>query len=300
MELATLQLFLDVVQRGSFATVARDRQIDPSSVSRAIAALEAELGVRLFERTTRKLSPTEAGSLYFAQVEPLVSELQAAAARAKDLSQTPSGVLRVTASNAFGLTCIVPLLPAFQQRYPKVTVDLNLTDAVVDLLTERLDLAIRLGPLPDSSLVAQRLLVTRYYVCASPGYLARCGYPATPDDIAQHNSLLFPLPGFRSRWRFRDAQGQERGVDVQGQITISNALALRQCAIAGMGVTLLADWLIGQDLRMGQLVALFPHYQVTATDFETSAWLLYPSRAYRPLKVSAFATFLLENLPSLP
>ncbi|MGB3612649.1 MAG: LysR family transcriptional regulator [Elainellaceae cyanobacterium] len=297
MDVSVLQLFVDVQRQGSFAAAARDRNIDPSAVSRAIAGLEAELGVRLFQRTTRQLSMTEAGRLYFEQIEPLMEDIQAAAARAKDLSQTPTGTLRVTASNAFGLTCIVPMLPEFERQYPQVAVDLWLTDAVVDLLGDRLDMAVRLGPLPDSSLIAQRLMPTRYRVCASPQYLAQQGHPNHPSEIAQRNGLLFPLAGFRSRWRFRDETGQMNEVPVQGRTTISNAIALRHCAIAGMGLALLADWLIDADLQSGRLIDLFPKYDVTATDFETSAWLLYPSRAYRPLKVNKFAEFLMEQLP---
>ena len=149
MDVSTLQLFIEVVRQGSFAAVARDRQLDPSSVSRAIANLEKELGVRLLQRTTRQLSPTEAGLTYFERVEPLVEELQQALAVTTDMSQQPKGQLRITASVSFGLTCIVPLLPQLEAQYPDLTVDLLLTDAVVDLLAERVDVAVRLGRLAD-------------------------------------------------------------------------------------------------------------------------------------------------------
>ncbi|MEO1593031.1 MAG: LysR substrate-binding domain-containing protein [Cyanobacteria bacterium J06632_22] len=291
MEVSTLQLFVAVVRQGSFAAVARDRNIDPSSVSRAIANLETELGVRLFQRTTRKLSPTEAGATYFERIEPLVEDLQQAGDLAAEMAAQPKGQLRVTASVSFGLKCIVPLLPAFQDRYPALTVDLLLTDAVVDLLTERVDVAIRLGLLADSTLIAQRLIPTRYAVCASRDYLARTHVIRYPTDLTQHNCLRFPLAGFRSQWLFRDRQDNVTGVNVQGQTVISNAVALRDCAAAGMGLALLPHWLIRSEISDGTLVNVLPHYDVTATDFHTAAWLVYPSRRYIPAKVTAFSRF---------
>lgn len=291
-----LQLFVDVMRQGSFAAVARDRNLDPSSVSRAIAGLEAELGIRLFQRTTRQLSPTEAGAAYFERIEPLVEEIQQAIAIATDISGQPKGTLRITTSTSFGKKCIVPLLPAFQAKYPDLAVDLLLTDAVVDLFAERIDIAIRLGLLSDSTLIAQQLMQTHYAVCASPQYLEHCEPLKKPSDLEHHNCLLFPLEGFRSRWIFRDRNGNQSEVLVQGRTTISNAIALQQCAIAGMGLALLPNWLIDEDLQTGSLINVFPDYEVTATDFSTAAWLVYPSRTYVPLKVRAFIDFLKHSI----
>jgi DNA-binding transcriptional LysR family regulator len=296
MELSVLQTFVDVVKQGSFAAVARERNVDPSSVSRAIANLEEELGIRLLQRTTRQLSPTEAGMAYFQRIEPLVEEMQQAIDIAADMSGQPKGTLRITASVSFGLKCLVPLLPDFRSMYPDLTVDLLLTDTTVDLFTERIDLAIRLGLLADSTLIAQQLMQTDYFVCASPQYLKQWGHPNTPSDIAQHNCLLFPLAGFRSRWRFKDRNQAETEVFVQGHTMISNAIALQQCAIAGMGLALLPNWLIDDDLRDGALVNVFPSYDVTATEFSTAAWLVYPSRTYVPLKVQVFIDFLKQAI----
>jgi DNA-binding transcriptional LysR family regulator len=292
MDLSVLQIFIEVVRQGSFAAVARDRNIDPSSVSRAIAGLEEELGIRLLQRTTRQLSPTEAGVAYFERIEPLVDEMQQAIEIATDIAGHPKGTLRVTASVSFGLTCIVPRLHDFNTMYPDLTVDLLLTDANLDLFAERIDLAIRLGLLADSTLIAQQLMRTRYFVCASPHYLQQWGHPTHPREIETHNCLLFPLPGFRSRWIFKDASGDESTVIVQGRTIISNAIALQQCAIAGIGLALLPNWLIDTDLRAGTLTNVFPDYDVTATDFNTAAWFVYPSRAYIPLKVRVFIDFL--------
>ncbi|TYQ27767.1 LysR family transcriptional regulator [Pseudanabaena sp. UWO311] len=296
MELSVLQIFVDVVKQGSFAAVARERNVDPSSVSRAIAGLEEELGIRLFQRTTRQLSPTEAGMSYFQRIEPLVEEMQQAIDVASDMSGQPKGILRITASVSFGLKCIVPLLPDFRLLYPDLTVELLLADAIVDLFTERIDLAIRLGLLADSTLIVQRLMQTHYFVCASPEYLQQKGHPKIPSDIEKHDCLLFPLTGFRSKWRFRNIDREESEVFVQGKTIISNAIALQQCAIAGMGLALLPNWLIGDDIRDGRLVNVFPSYDVTARDFSSAAWLVYPSRAYVPLKVRVFIDFLKQRI----
>lgn len=296
MDLSVLQIFVEVMRHGSFAAVARERNIDPSSVSRTVAGLESELGIRLFQRTTRKLSPTEAGVTYFERVEPLIEEIQEAADIAKDISGNPKGTIRITASVSFGLKCIVPLLSKFEKNYPELTVDLLLTDSVIDLFTERIDVAIRLGQLTDSTLIIQKLMETRYSVCASPDYLKRCGQPQTPNDIEKHNCLLFPLIGFKTRWIFKDKTGNIQEIPVRGNTIISNAIALQQCAISGMGLTLLPHWLIDEDICNCKLVNLFPDYQVTATNFNTAAWLLYPSRAYIPLKVRVFVEELRKHV----
>ena len=296
MDLSVLQIFIEVMRHGSFAAVARERNIDPSSVSRTVAALESELGIRLFQRTTRKLSPTEAGMTYFERIEPLIEEMQQAADIAKDISGNPKGTIRVTCSVSFGIKCIIPLLPEFQAKYPELTIDLLLTDSVVDLLNERIDVAIRLGQPTDSTLIMQKLMETRYSVCASPDYLQQYGQPQIPKDIESHNCLLFPLIGFKTRWIFKHKTGNVQEIPVRGNTIISNAIALQQCAISGMGLTLLPHWLIDEDINTGKLVRLFPDYQVTATNFNTAAWLLYPSRAYIPHKVRVFVEELRKHL----
>ena len=300
MDTSLLRIFIDAVRRGSFAAVARDRDTDPSSISRAITTLEEELGVRLFQRTTRQLALTEAGSAYFERVASLVEELEQAQLAAADTSDSPRGQLRVTASVSFGQKCLVPLLADFMSAYPELTIDLLLSDAVIDMVTERIDLAIRLGLLTDSTFISSRLLHTIYSVCASPEYLARRGPLRAPHDLKGHDCLLFPFSGFRSRWIFRNDRDELLEVPVTGRVVISNAAALHQCAVAGMGVALLPQWIVGADLRDGVLVNVFPEHAVTATDFNTGAWLLHPSRAYVPLKVRVFMDFLKQEFRERP
>lgn len=296
MDISVLQIFIEVIRQGSFAAVARERNIDPSSVSRAIASLEQELGVKLLQRTTRQISPTEAGTTYFNRIEPLVEELQQAVELVSDISGSPKGTIRVTASVSFGIQCIVPLLAEFQTKYPELTIELLLTDSVVDLLTDRVDLAVRLGLLEDSTLIAQRLIKTNYAVCASSRYLERKGEPNQPNNLHQHNCLLFPLAGFRSRWLFKDRAGLIETIPVKGNTIISNAIALKQCALSGMGLALLPRWLIDPELESGKLIQVLTEYEVTATDFNTSAWLVYPSRTYVPLKVRLLIDFLKQHI----
>ena len=295
MDTKILQTFVEVMRHRSFAAVAKEHNIDPSSVSRAISNLEKELEVRLFQRTTRHLSPTEAGITYFNRIEPLLEEIQ----RAKELvtqTQQPKGTLRVTASVSFGIKCIIPFLAEFESVYPNLSIELLLTDYRLDLLTERIDLAIRLGQLQDSTLIAQRLMLTTYSVCASPKYLEQHESIAQPKDITQHNCLCFPIVEYKTRWIFRDPQKNISKINVHGRTIISNAIGLQQCAIAGMGLALLPHWLVDSEIEKGNLVKVLPDYDVTATDFNTSVWFVYPSRNYVPLKVKIFMDFFKGKL----
>lgn len=296
MDFENLRIFVEVVRRGSFAKVARDRDMDPSSVSRAITLLEEELGTRLLQRSTRRMGLTEAGDLYFARVQALVDELDHARDEARTISSGPVGTLRLTASVGFGHQCVLPLLPAFRALYPALKLELLLTDANLDLVSERVDLAIRLAPSLDTSLIGFKLFNTRYRVCASPSYIAQAKPIRAPADLREHKCLLFALPEFRSRWLFRDQAGDVGVVPIDGEVVISGSLALRECARNGMGPALLANWLIDDDIAQGRLIDLFPNYRVTATDFETAAWLLYPSRTYLPNKVRVMIDFLKKNL----
>ena len=296
MELSTLQLFVEIVRSGSFAAVARVRGVDPSSVSRAIAALEKDLGLRLFQRTTRRLAPTEAGMRYFHRVEPLLEEFERARLSAAEAAQQPRGVLRITAPVSFTQLHLVPLLPEWARRYPELNLELLSTNAIVDLLEQRVDVAVRLGALPDSSLVGRRLRSMDYVVCASPDYLQRHGEPQAPADLRHHECLRFPVPAYGARWRFRCRDGDIEGVPVAGRFVIANGLALRDCAVAGLGVALLPRWNVAREIDDGRLRALLDDYQATASQFDIAAWIVYPSRSYLPLKVRVFVDFLMEKL----
>jgi len=294
-----MKTFVEVAHRGSFAEVARDRNVDPSSVSRAVALLEDEVGVRMFQRSTRRVSLTEAGEIYLARIAAVMDELDHAGEEARGMSSNPTGTLRLTTSVAYGNTCLVPLLPQFRQQYPKIKLELFLTDTVVDLVSERVDLAIRLAQQFEADFVATKLLDTHYRVCASPGYLKKNKAPTKPQELQQHNCLLFPLPDFRSRWIFKNKKGTVEEIPIHGDVTILNALALRACALSGMGPVLLSNWLIDEDIAQGKLIDLFPDYRVTANEFNNAIWLGYPSRVHLPNKVRVMIDFLKQHLGNL-
>lgn len=293
MEITNLTIFVQTMRKRSFAAVARDRGVDPATISRAIASLEEELQLRLFQRTTRKIEPTEAGQVYFERVEPLVEELTKAQLLASEVTEQPQGVLRIACPVSFAQFNLTPLLPEFSQLYPRLRYELVLTDSAPDLISERLDVAIRVGPLPDSSLIVYKLCPLVARICATPQYLKKHGRPQTPQELVEHTCLLLALPGFtRNNWKFTDKEGHSQEVGVSEFLRTSNAMALKQCALAGMGITLQARWMIGRELREGSLVDLFPDYEVSAALDEAAAWLLYPSRSYLPLKVRVFVEFL--------
>ena len=300
MDLAMLRTLALVAQHGSFAAAARVLDLDPSSVSRIVANAEASLGLRIFQRTTRRLRITEEGEIYLRRAVPLIEELEHAREEAGRARSAPSGTLRLTASVAFAHECIVPYIGDFHDRYPEISLELLPTDATLDILANGIDLAIRLAPASEGDLVSTRLIRTRYRVCAAPGYLARCDSLSDPRDLSGLNCLRFALPQFRSRWLFRRAGEAPFEVAVSGRTVIANALSLRQAARDGLGPALLADWLVGGDLAQGDLVGLFPAYDCTATKFDTSAWALYPSRSFLPRKVRVAIDFLRERLRAAP
>jgi DNA-binding transcriptional LysR family regulator len=297
MNIDALRLFVAVAKRGSFATVAKDLDLEPSTVSRTIAGLENDLGVRLFARTTRSMTLSEAGDLYLSKVETLVDELDTARALATNVAATPSGTLRITASVSYGQKMIVPILPKFCATYPDLNVEAVFTDTNVDLVADRFDLAIRLAPAIEGDVIATKLANTRYRLVASPDYMANAPDLDKPSDLFRHKALLFALRNFKSRWIFRHSDGRTEEAPIAGAVTLSPAAALRDGAIYGMGIALLPMWLVDEDIAAGKLVHVLPHLEVTATTFDTAVWLIYPSRAYLPGKVRVMIDYLRRELP---
>ena len=225
---------------------------------------------------------------------PLIEEFAAARAEAHDRAKGPAGRLRATASVSYGQLCIVPRLAAFRARYPDIQLDLLLSDASLDILAERIDLAVRHGTLADSSLVASRLTPVRYQVVASPDYLTHASPIRMPADIAGHPCLAFSFGDYR--WRFpRPSDREPEEVAVTPALTLSNAAAIRLCARQGLGLALMADWTVRDDLASGALVEVLPDYEAAGASFDSAVWLVLPSRRFLPAKTRAFADFLREG-----
>jgi DNA-binding transcriptional LysR family regulator len=296
MDTEHLEMFVEIVQRGSFVAAARHLDIDPAAVTRAVTALEKDLGVRLLERTTRQLVLTEAGKRYHENACKLLQDLKHAADEARDLTSDPSGIVRVTTSVTYGYAVILPLLSALRQAYPALEIDLLLSDAIVDLVAERVDVALRLRQETDTSLVGTRLTKIRYYVCVSPGYLKQHGRPDKPLELGERDCLRCSLRGYRTQWKFRDREGAVQAVNVDGWLVVSNSLALHRAATDGHGPALLPNWLVASDLASGRLIDLFPDHEATPTDFDNAVWLLYTSRSYVPRRVRAFVEFIKQHM----
>ncbi len=288
----TLNAFVEVALLKSFAAAARKLEIDPSSISRSIAGLEEELSLRLFQRTTRRLELTEAGEIYLNRIKPLLNEFDHALDEAHKVSTGTSGTLRITTSVSFAQVCILPLIAEFKHLYPHVKLELLLTDSVVDLVAEGIDLACRLGPKSDSELIGTRLLEPQYHVCVNPDYFNSHPHISQPNDLEQHNCIVFTLPEYRSQWLFKDKKSNLSRVKINSDLSISSAFALRECARSGMGPVLLADWMINEDIKNGKLITILNEYQVAAENFDSAIWLLYPSRNYLPNKTRIMIDYL--------
>ncbi|MEX3008526.1 LysR family transcriptional regulator [Hoeflea sp. TYP-13] len=296
MDIATLKLFVDVAKRQSFAAVARDHDQDPSTVSRTIANLETELGIRLFQRTTRNMNLTEAGEIYLNRMETLIEYMDNAREEALSVSAHPTGSMRITATIAFGQLCLVPLLPQLRQEFPDLRLELHLTDSQIDLVANRVDLAVRLGSRIGGDVIATKLFDSRYLVCASREYLEKHSPINHPIDLVKHRCLLLRTPSVSNNWVARSATGRETVMPVDGDIVISSVLALRQCARGGLGPTLLPEWMVKADLLSGELVNVLPEHEIVGGHAQAAAWLVYPSKRYLPYKVRVIVDFLKRSV----
>jgi DNA-binding transcriptional LysR family regulator len=283
MDTRLLRLFVACSRLGSFAAVADQEGVPPSTVSRAIAALEQEMQARLLNRTTRSMSLTEAGETLLPVAERILSDLEATR---DGLRATPGGRVRISASVAFGEAVLIPLLPGLRAALPDVSLDVVLTDARLDLAKEGIDLALRHGAEVGEDAVAARVGETRYILCAAPEWVARHGMPEGPAAVTRLDCLRYGLPGLRDHWVFGEATAQT-ALAVSGTLDISSPSGVKAAALAGMGPAVLAHWLVRADLAEGRLVDLMPRTSVRpgATADRSGIWLVYPSRDYLPDRV---------------
>lgn len=291
-----MTVFTKVVETGGFTSTAHHFGISPAMVSTHIKTLEKRLGVRLLNRTTRRVSATEVGQNYYERCLHILSELEEAERSATDLQAAPRGRLRVTAPMTFGTRFLGPLVADYLHRYSDVSVQLSLDDRYVDLFEEGFDLAVRVGQLSDSSLIARKLTLAPMILCASPDYLERHGAPETPHDLVHHNCLTYAYSKLRSEWRFIGPQRKEETVQVSGRFLANSGDVLRAVAHKGAGIILIPQFIIEQELKAGSLIRLLPDYATIATPVHA----VYPHSHYLSAKIRTFVDFLIArfNEPS--
>ena len=279
--------FVAVVDANSFTEAANKLKTSVAQVSRRVSALEERLAVKLLVRTTRKVSVTEAGQTYYQHCRSLVEGLENAELAVTQMQTAPKGLLKITAPVAYGESHIVPLLTEFLQQHPLVDLELNLTNNRVDLVESGMDVAIRLGHLPDSSLIAKRLATRQLYVCATPDYLERYGVPYTLSELDKHNCLV----GSSGHWRFKENR-REKAIKVSGRIHCNSGFALLNAAEKSLGLVQLPDYYVKEALDSGELVEVLSDYR----DEREGVWALYPNNRNLSPKVRLVIDFLAEKL----
>jgi DNA-binding transcriptional LysR family regulator len=295
LPLHDLAVFAAVAESEGFSAAARRLGVSKAMVSVAIARLERRLGVRLMQRTTRRLSLTEAGAAALPHAQQaLLAAREAEEAATRSLT-SPRGILRLNAPMSFGLLHVAPALGAFARTYPEVRVDLVLDDRVLDLAAGGFDLALRIGTLPDSALVSQHLGQSRNVIVADPEYLARAGTPASPRDLAGHAALLYSLATSGPRWTLTRGKRSET-VRVSGPMQANNSLVLRRALLQGLGLARIPWFVVGEDLAKRRLAQVLPEWELPAQDIHA----LTTSREYQPRKTRAFVEFFRSRLGTPP
>jgi DNA-binding transcriptional LysR family regulator len=288
-----MKVFAAVVEAGSFTGATRTLDMSKAAVSRYVADLEERLGVRLLHRTTRKLSPTTEGEIFYARCRELLDNLDEAEAEITSRSGEASGLLKVNVPVTFGLMHLAPLWPIFLARHPKLDLDITLSDRVVDLVEDGFDLAVRIGQLPASSLISRKLASTRMVLCASPGYLARRGEPLRPDELLQHDVISYSLFSSGENWRFTGPDG-EVSVKVVPRVRTNSGDTCRAAALQDYGIVLQPTFIVGADLAQGTLREIMPAYR----SIELGVYAVYPSRKFVSPKVRLLIDFLVEAFAS--
>lgn len=290
--LTALTVFRRAVELGSFAAAGRLLGLSPAAISKNIGELEAHLGLRLFNRTTRRMSPTEAGALYYERIAGVLDDLEAADGALGSLQHLPRGRLKVSAPLTLSLIGLSPAIPRFLARHPDLSLDLHLDDRRVDIVGDGYDVAIRGSDrLEDSSLVARKLMTLGHVVCAAPDYLDRQGTPAVPEALSTHACIQFTLSGHAADWTFR--QGSRTAtVAVDGRYKVTSSLAVRDALRAGFGLSLIPRLYVQDDLAQGRLRTVLDDW----TAVETAIYAVYPSRRQMAAKVRAFLDFIVQAL----
>lgn len=293
--LQPIRIFVSVVQNGSLSAAGRQLGLSAASVSRHLSALETMLACRLVNRTSRKLTLTEAGEIYYSKVEHILQQISEANTTVSGLQSLPRGTLRVHARMLVGQLIVVPALPRFLAANPEVRVDLMMSNRVIDLVEQNVDVDIRIGKLVDSTLVAKRLAVSERALCATPSYLRRAPAIAHPLDVAEHNCLTYRMNMGPTVWHFRDMNGRLTEVPVSGNLQADHGFSLLEATRAGVGLALMPDWAVRDDLATGRLVRVLPDYAVSHVEFDNGVYAVYQQSRNPSAKVRRFLAFLEET-----
>ena len=284
-----MRVFAAVVDAGSFVAASDALPMSKAAVSRHVAELESHLGVRLLNRTTRRLSLTPEGEVFHARCKEVLASVNEAEAEITSRSGEATGLLRINAPFTFGLLHLAPLWMAFMASHPKLTLDVTLSDRVVDLVEEGFDMAVRIARLPDSSLVSRQIASTRLVLCASPAYLRQHGTPRHPSELAHHQVAAYSLFSLGDYWSFTGPQGPVT-VKVSPRLRCNNGDTCRLAALRHQGIVLQPTFLVGPDLQAGTLVELMPEFR----SIELGVYVVYPSRKFVSPKVRLLIDFLVE------
>ena len=294
LDLTDVALFSRVCATRNLSAAGREFGLSPAASSARMAQLEKQLGARLLHRTTRKISLTQDGEAFLAQALRLLDAADQAAAAVGDAAREPQGLLRVATSVSFGRQHIVPALAGFLARYPGIRLDLRLSDKVIDMAEHGIDVAVRIGPLADSARVARILAPNRVVLVASPAYLAQRGAPRHPEELVHHQCLVL---GEKSPWPFKDRDGREIAVRVDGRMRSDNGEALRDAAIDGIGIALQSLWAVYQQLKAGTLLRVLPDYPIA---YEAVVSAQYLHREFLPPRAQAFIEYFAARFGPVP
>jgi DNA-binding transcriptional LysR family regulator len=301
--LAAMRAFVRAVELKSFSKVAAESGAKVSTVSRYVSGLEVDLGAALFNRSTHGLNLTEAGRTFHEQASQILIDLDQARAATSSLNTTPRGLLRINIPSAFGRRHVMPHMKEFLGTYPEIRLDATLTDATVDLIENGADVAVRIGALVDSTLIAKRLAPQRRLLVASPHYIESRTTPASPPDLKEHQCLRFTMQPTGS-WHYRP-QGKRNGevhdVPVDGHLRANDSETLRDAALGGVGIALLPTWLVGPDIKDGRLVSILPEWEwLLAPGPERAIWAVYPPKKVVAPKVRSFVEFMAARFGNTP
>jgi DNA-binding transcriptional LysR family regulator len=289
-----LSFFVLLAKLGSLAATARELGLTPPAVTKRLMLMEQRLGVRLLNRTTRRVSLTSEGETYLTQATRILADIRDMEESVSSSRAAPKGLLRVNATLGFGRTTIAPLVSAFARRYPEVEVQLQLTDRAINLVEDAYDLGIRFGELPDTRLGARKILSNHRYLCASPAYLKRNGTPRTPQELAQHRCILHRQnDDSYSTWKLQKGRKHET-VKVHGSLSSNDGDVVLGWALDGHGILLRSEWDAAKYLDSGRLQVVLPDYTLPTADL----YAYYPSRQQQPARVRAFIDFLVESVPA--